>query len=78
MPFSNLKSVLEPQEGQAGQAHADRLEGGSGSAKPPRQAAPLALLVCVLLALGAAYGASGGWIKGADLVKPAAPLVSRG
>lgn len=53
----------------------------AASAKPPRQAAPLALLVCVLLALGAAYGASGGWIKGAaadqsaasETATPAAP-----
>lgn len=35
----------------------------ASSAKPPRQASALALLAAVLLALGAVYGASGGWIK---------------
>ena len=35
----------------------------AANTKPPRQAAPLGLLVCILLALGAVYGASGGWIS---------------
>jgi len=35
----------------------------AANTKPPRQATPLGLLVCILLALGAVYGASGWWIS---------------
>lgn len=35
----------------------------AASAQPPRKAGPLALVVSVLLALGAAYGANGGWLN---------------
>jgi cytochrome b len=45
----------------------------ASSAQPPRQAGPLALLAAVLLALGAVYGASGGWIQ--SLAGEQAPAV---